>query len=699
MRCSHGSTMINFAIAFLVIIAALYAPGHLICRSFPLARSASLVLAPALTIAVLVAEGVALYVADMSCHAVALAGIALSIGVIARGIAWVIRRHAEAPAQESAKHAAIGTPLWHDDAFMGKAFALYIGVALLVCAYMFLTAIDGMDSFARKDDTTVHLSIVRAFLDSGTFSTLNSGSFTGQGTAGSYYPSAWHIIVAIGAACAGGSVTLATNAATIAFIVFVLPLGLCLLLSIVFPEKRNVVLAGALFSVAFTIMPWGFLTKGQLLPNLASYALIPGATAIFIAAVEEQRTRRRVLLAVVTLWALVSIALCQPNGAFTCVIGMAAYALCRIFRGPNDRKAAITPRRIAQAVGLVVALCALWVALFFAPPLRSVVTYGNWDTLLSLPEALLSGLSFMYVEWGGLQPFLSFAVLFGAIAALRDRRYLWLAVAYLVTLVIYLGNMVTEGLPRQLLAGFWYADYYRTGAMNALFAIPLAALGFAWMATSLGELLGRVPALKTRAAASATLAVALLVALFAVCQTVDFSFKVGKRTVAAGLPCQREQIENLYTWDATYTAEERIFVQKAKELVDGGGHGGTCTVVNVPNDGTAWCYGTDGLQVLFRRTGDNGSNPFPKETNAIIRTQLANAASDPAVVDALEETGARYVILLDDPSGGNPTKDSARYKEEKWAGVESITPDTPGFTLLLSEGDMRFYRIDAVAGA
>ena len=34
-----------------------------------------------------------------------------------------------------------------------------------------------------------------------------------------------------------------------------------------------------------------------------------------------------------------------------------------------------------------------------------------------------------------------------------------------------------------------------------------------------------------------------------------------------------------------------------------------------------------------------------------------------------------------------------RYKEEEWVCLESITQDTPGFTLMLSEGEMRLYRI------
>lgn len=683
--------MADFLIAFLAVIATLYAPGYLIGRTFSLAHSASLALAPAFTIALLVGEGVVLYAAGVSCPAWALAGIALAIALVVRGAGWGIRRCCAPDAQDAAAPRIGATPLAPDEPFVWKSFALYVVVALIICTYVFLTAIDGLDSFARKDDTTVHLSVVRAFLDSGTYSTLHSGSFTGQSTTGSYYPSAWHIVVAIAASCINNSITIATNATTLAFTAVVLPLGLCLLLSTVFPAKRNVVLAGSLFSVAFAIMPWGFLTKGQLLPNMMSYTLIPGTIALFITAVESARASRRTALGVGVAWMLVSIALCQPNGAFTCVIGMASYAVCRMFRAPHEEKATFTPKRIGGAIAFVIVLCILWVVLFYAPPLRGVVTYGQWDTLLSFPEAVLAGLSFMYVEWGGIQPFLSVVVLFGAIAVFRDRRYLWLVVAYLVTLVIYLANMSTEGFPRQLFAGFWYADYYRTGAMNALFAIPLAAFGFAWLVKLVASLFARIPALKPRTAACTALAAVVLVAAFAICQTADYSFKVGKRTVAAGLPYQRQQIENLYTWETTYTTEERAFVQQARAMVGND----DCVIINVPNDGTAWCYGTDGLRVLFRRTGDNGSNSFPKETNKIIRTQLANIATDPAVQQAVRDVDARYVILLDDPSGENPTKDPSRYEEEKWRGVESITPDTPGFTLLLSEGDMRFYEIDS----
>lgn len=695
-------------LAVIVCVAVLYVPGYLIGRSLSLQRTVACAAAPALSLALLVALGVLFREANISCHALVLAAATGALALAAFGLTCGIRRrrplgpnHANStppPDQTTPKsrprHASPREPAPESDTalsprFTRQAFALYACVGLIVCAFVFLTAVDGPDSFARKDDTTVHLSIVRAFLDSGTYSTLNSGSFVDQGTAGSYYPSAWHIVVAIAASCIGGGVDIATNAATLVFTAIVLPLGVCLLLCTVFPNRRGVVLAGSLFAASFAIMPWGFLTKGQLLPNLASFALIPAAVALFISAVEANGKGGRARYAAGALIALASITLCQPNGAFTCVIGMASYALCRIFRGPCDKRATVTPKRIAGAVGLAAGACALWAALFLAPPLRGVVTYGTWDTLLSFPEAMMSALSFMYVKWGGIQPFLSIAVLFGLIATLRDRRWLWLAVAYVITLVIYLGNVCADGFLGQIIAGFWYSDYYRTGAMNALFAIPLAALGFAWLVRLFGSLLSRLPKLKGRETACTA---AALTVIFVACQVMPFHISLGKRTIENGLPAMRHQVVSLYSWDDIYTAEERAFVQQAAALVEKG-----ATVINVPNDGTAWCYGTDGLRVLFRRTGDNGSNSFPPATNEIIRTRLANIATDEEVKKAVSDVGAEYLILLDDPAGDNPTMTDQRYEAAKWTGIESVTADTPGFTLLLSEGDMRLYRIDEVA--
>ena len=61
--------------------------------------------------------------------------------------------------------------------------------------------------------------------------------------------------------------------------------------------------------------------------------------------------------------------------------------------------------------------------------------------------------------------------------------------------------------------------------------------------------------------------------------------------------------------------------------------------------------------------------------------------------DAFEEVGARYVLILDQGKSfrGQPKPNS--YDDALWTGLMAITDDTPGFEVILSEEDMRLYRI------
>lgn len=98
---------------------------------------------------------------------------------------------------------------------------------------------------------------------------------------------------------------------------------------------------------------------------------------------------------------------------------------------------------------------------------------------------------FMFTIRQGVQPFLSVLALIGIIWTCRNRRHLWMAVAYFAALVMYVVSVSTDGVFKHVLTGFWYTDYNRTGAMAAFFAIPLAAIGFAQVSAWLQGLLLR----------------------------------------------------------------------------------------------------------------------------------------------------------------------------------------------------------------
>mgnify|MGYP007083090244 CR=1 FL=1 len=660
---------LTFALAICLGVAVLYAPGYLVARAVSLERFASVAVAPAFSVAALVILGVVLNAAHVRCDGwmLLLACPSSALCLLIYGVCRVLRGLRGVDGRTHLTRNAVDGE-W-------VLVALYIGVAAVVSLVVFVHAMGDPVSFSRNDDTTVHLSVVRGFLDSGTFSTLNVTKYLDLGESGGYYPAAWHVVTAVVASLVGNQVTLATNAMILVVCVFVLPVGLLFLLRQLFPDNKLALYAGSLFSVAFCGYPWGFVVFGQLLSNLLSFALIPGALGLLISSLNASGPSKSGF-AVAYACSMISVAFAQPNGAFTLGIWSVAFAVSHLWSKRSDGY--WSGKR--TAIILCFIACAAWVLLFAAPPLQGVVTY-SWKPTLSIPKAIVAGLLFMFTNREGVQPFLTVLVLLGIAKTLKDRRLRWLSVSYIAAFSFYVIDVATDGFMKQLLTGFWYTDCYRTGAMTALFAIPLAALGFAWLVKLGAGLLG-----KMRFGRHSCVVAMVLVVLLAVCQFAPVRFAFGKTDVRPGLMKIHAEVSSRYSWEKGLTSEEDAFAKRVMSLA---GH--DC-VVNVPSDGSCWSYGVEGLNTLFRRSataGPSGSEPYA----TVLRTQLCDYAVSDEVREAVEKTGARYVMLLDEKSYDDRTVVKFRYKEEDWVGIESITQDTPGFTLVLSEGDMRLYRI------
>lgn len=662
---------LTFTLAICIGVMVLYAPGYLVARAVSLERFASVAVAPAFSVAALVILGVVLNAAHVRCDGWMLLLACAALCLLIYGVCRVLRGLRGVDGRTHLTRNAVDGE-W-------VLVALYIGVAAVVSLVVFVHAMGDPVSFSRNDDTTVHLSVVRGFLDSGTFSTLNVTKYLDLGESGGYYPAAWHVATAVLASFVGNQVALATNAMILVVCVFVLPVGLLFLLRQLFPDNKLALYAGSLFSVAFCGYPWGFVVFGQLLSNLLSFALIPGALGLLISSLNASGPSKSGF-AVAYACSMISVALAQPNGAFTLGIWSVAFAVSHLWSKRSDGY--WSGKR--TAIILCFIACAAWVLLFAAPPLQGVVTY-SWKPTLSIPKAIVAGLLFMFTNREGVQPFLTVLVLLGIAKTLKDRRLRWLSVSYIAAFSFYVIDVATDGFMKQLLTGFWYTDCYRTGAMTALFAIPLAALGFAWLVKLGAGLLGKMRFGRQGSNNSCVVAMVLVV-LLAVCQFAPVRFAFGKTDVRPGLMKIHAEVSSRYSWEKGLTSEEDAFAKRVMSLA---GH--DC-VANVPSDGSCWSYGVEGLNTLFRRSataGPSGSEPYA----TVLRTQLCDYAVSDEVREAVEKTGARYVMLLDEKSYDDRTVVKFRYKEEDWVGIESITQDTPGFTLVLSEGDMRLYRI------
>lgn len=666
---------LTFAAACLASAVVLYVPGYLAGRAVRLGSFGAIAVAPAFSVALLVAMGVLLQAVGIPCPAWALLLGSLVVSLVV----YIVSRFAFGNfcAAEKGSELVGG---W-------KMIALYVGASLVITALVFLHAAGDPSAFCRLDDNTLHYSAIRSFIDTGFYSTLFVSGYSALGDVGSYYPAAWYVATAVVAAFANGSVAIASNAMIVFTCSAVLPIGLAYMLNSLFSgkEKKIILFSGVVLSVAFCGFPWGFVVRGQLLPNLLSFALIPAAMGLLFKCVQSPKGKAKYVVAFGISY--VAVAICQPNGSFTLGIWAVAFGvgclLCPIGENRCDRP---TPKRIALAFSLLVGACLVWVVLYFAPPLQSVVSY-TWKAFLPPVQAILSGGTFMFSERTGIQPFLTLLVIVGLVRTCKDRQYLWLTAAFLFAFASWFIGVTTEGALKHLLAGFWYTDYYRTGAMAALFAIPLAAMGFAWLFEGLkAQLEKRLGGCGATRAAS--ISVAALLALMLAVQFFPLHTKVGDSDIRAGLMAVHKQVKQRYSWEKYFTGEEDAFVKKCMEAIPEG-----AVVANFPNDGSCYAYGIEGLNTFFRRSSPD-AYVGSKETGRLIRTALSSVSTSQTVRNAVRESGVQYVLLLDCGSGEGRTVSKLRYEDADWEGIETINDETPGFTPVLSEGDMRLYRID-----
>ena len=136
-----------------------------------------------------------------------------------------------------------------------------------------------------------------------------------------------------------------------------------------------------------------------------------------------------------------------------------------------------------------------------------------------------------------------------------------------------------------------------------------------------------------------------------------------------------------------YSEDEKRFVEKVLSIIPK-----DSLVINQPCDGSVFAYGVNGLNTYFRSTS---SDDLPEDAFNI-QKGLAQIAGNSAVQDAVERSGAKYVLLLDQ---GVPFEEGTWLVQTNdrqfhyWDGINNITDDTPVLEPVLAEGDMRLYKI------
>ncbi len=687
-----------FASAFLSCVF-LYLPGYFVLRSFSLHRIVSAACAPLISIAAFALLSLAYGACGVPCS-----WLTLVLPVVAAGLVVTVFRHILRKARPS----RFGFPEYGQKVYRRfdiVCLGAYVFVGIVLGVYLFAYNLDGPASVLQEYDNIFHLGVIRGFLETGEFSFIGVSVYPlpedsivdpipVQGL--SFYPTAWHMLVALVAETANAPIALAVNAVNFSLISVVFPVSIYLLIRKIFYRIPFVVALGSVCSLAFADFPWSFVVFGPLYPNLLSLSVFPLFAFSFIALLSKGIDRKhRLIAALLVMIGGVSLAVSQPNAIFTAVIFLTPFCVYRLFSFVNEWKSGCDGVRFVAVVAsavFVVAVVLLWTILFHLPFFQQGVLADSWPAFTSLRQALVNVFVVSY-RVSTAQLLLGALIVVGILYSLLNRRYLWLTCSYILMAFLYILDAATDGPLKHFLTGFWYSDPYRLAANLAVFAIPLACLGLYVCCVGVSSLIKKVCRGCFCNAHVSRLALGVSCVLFFACNyypnftiqgVVDVDTAFG---VFSGKVYEGNRLDGVKTYDS----DEERFVQKVKSILPE-----DTLLINEPNDGSGFAYGLDNLNLYYRNMRGYGRSNETEESK-LIRQGLDRIANDENVKAAVDRVGAQYVLLFDIEGYeyGKPNRYLLSYNRDEWVGLEAINDDTPGFEVVLSEGDMRLYRIVA----
>lgn len=553
----------------------------------------------------------------------------------------------------------------------------YMCVGVLVGAWYFVWNLDGPLSFVQEFDNAFHLNLIHAYMKIDRFSIFQATVFPSSSAPMSdfsFYPAAWHVICALVGSILGLPAAMAENVGIAAFLLFVFPSSIYAFTSVIFLDSFRLKLTASFFMFAFASFPWGFLVGGPLYSNFASFSLLPCVLALFIKMIECNKSTDLGRWAVVFALASIALALSQPNSIFTAIFILLPYVFIRPFISDiNDD--AVRRRDILRAALFSTAVLFLLVVVSNSSSFSGIVHYPH-SSYASTSQAVIDFINFGYRNSVSQWP-LTILVCFGILAALLTNQHLWLLPCLVYFGVGYaLSSSVPANVLTDFLTGFWYNDVDRIAANCVFILIPLATLGFCFLIDLVCKAIDKCDVRTSMISYGVALACCLAI-VFA-----PSHIDAGNGWVNTAFGSRANRLYELSTTAVSLTDEEISFLHRCKDVV------GDSLVLNNPYDGSAFAYVAADLNIARRQFFASTSGD-----NLIIDRHLSKISWSRAVRNAVKAAGAQYVLQLDQSNDSEATFYGAFYSPKKWSGILSIDESTPGFECILSDGDMRLYKI------
>lgn len=661
----------QFIAGFFITLIVLFVPGTLQLFVTRVPRHLVLPFAPMVSIAELCLLGTALGLAGCSVSGIQLIVALLIVSIIVFIVRWIQMGSSESVKTPSSR------------AIANQVF--YVCFALAVTALLYVLPLDGPDSFAQMFDNGFHLNLISAFIDTGRFSILQATQFPSEVIKPlgdiAFYPAAWHIVAAVVGSAIHSTAALAENVANVAFVAIVFPLGMYSFVQKLFGDNIRVHVCGAICTVAFTAFPWGFLAYGPLYSNLAAFAILPAAMSCFIWCIEA---KHKLSLVVTFIVSVVALACSQPNAIFTAVVILTPYCMIKIYQGMLAMGKSRTSS-IACSTAFLLFVIAIWLFCRSLSFFDQIVNYAWKPYTGTLVQAFIDYLDLGYRNTTA-QVLLAIMVIVGIVRSLASRSRRWLIIPYVYFCLAYVVGGALEGgwLFGSVLSGYWYNDIDRIAASSVLVMVPLALYGLEGIASVCEVTVGSQ---WTRGRRGVVFSSVIILCAFIV--YLPNFILAGRGDVVTAFGERYERFNELATVKSL-TEEEVQFLEKCKQEV------GDSVVANFPFDGSVYAFSLTDLHTLYRHYFAEGAPEYQ-----LIQQKMDQVATNDEVKNAVKSLKIEYVVLLDSAASGDsagksiyqPFADDPADPNGTWGGLVSITDDTPGFELVLADGDMRLYRV------
>ncbi len=558
----------------------------------------------------------------------------------------------------------------------GRLIGLYILIGVIVASYVFVASLDSANSTMYAYDDQTHLGVVQSFLERGNYSSLdvNYTSFD-IGGVGSYYPTAWHALVASLVTVCGVENYVGVNAVMFVMAAFMYPLSCLMAVRKLFSNDRNVQVSGAFFTLAFAAFPWEFFIYGRLVSNFLAFCSLPAMLACTVCVFEKgAAAKSRVSFAILLFASFVLSVFTQPSVCFSWLYFSVPYFMHVLW---NWRPGMSKKRKIALVAGFCIAVF-LFLLVCYVLPFLYELTRFKWPARITVVDAICDVL-LQRAQKSPMSIILAILVACGIFFAIKKPKTRWIVLLYVMFACLYVIDAGTNLKLKNYTVGWWYTDSHRVLAMFAIVSYLLAALGMGRLADVVTKRKDSVAFKNVLRIGSPALALVL---------TMMPSFTFGQSVVQTPIGHVKSSISGCYSTQvpdnaALLSAPEYEFIQEAAEIT------GDDLVFNIPKDGSAFAYQSSGMKVLTRSSYEGISSDTDFR---LLQRGLDDIARNASVRRAADELGVKYVLMLD--YGHKPFFDNWQpYSDSNWTGILSIDDETPGFELVMAEDDMRLYRI------